>query len=214
MKAMFCTKCGSNLPEHAKFCSACGAPAQSVVQSNAAPMSGAAVQNNDVDTGMSQKVQPNYSQPFLAIPVYIKTGLVKREAAAVLINQNVTVYILIGNDSYRQIQKDKGANIDGGYFKKTAGMMSAFRDYVYGMSHLSAEQIRQMYPNAMIWNTDDIRSLRIHLDYDAANEQYRNEYLFDLHIGRDHLKGALDPNVSFKDIKKPLKELLGRKFHQ
>ncbi|MFA0815592.1 MAG: zinc-ribbon domain-containing protein [Anaerofustis sp.] len=214
-KVMFCTKCGTKLPIDAKFCPSCGVPCSAQSSSpQCSQDAGAAIESEANRTSdVYRERQAETSMPFVPIAVHIKTGMLKKEAAAVLINQKVTVYILIGNDAYRQIQKDKGADIEGGYFKKTAGMMTAFRDYVFGLSNLTEQQIAQQYPTAKMWNTQEIRSLKIHLDYDASNEQYRNEYVFDLQIQGERIKGTMDPNMDLRGIKKPLQDILGRKFH-
>ena len=212
---MYCTKCGAEIANCAKFCSACGSPASVPVLSSDMHSSGLAQERTiSSDCSRAGNASSNIQMSFLPIALHIKTGMLKREAAAMLINAQTTVFIMIGNDLYKKIVQDKGAGIEGGYFKKTAGMMTAFRDFVYGLSHVTLSEISAQYPAARVWNTQDIGKLRIHLDYDSANEQYSNEYTFDLHVGNERYKGALDPNMNFGEIKKPLKEMLGRKFQQ
>ena len=215
---MYCTKCGAEIANSAKFCSVCGLPV-SVPIPRVSPSdigSGGIRQNATIPSdfhgeGNTSSIK---QMSFLPIALHIKTGMLKREAAAVLINAQTTVFIMIGNDLYKKIVQEKGTGMEGGYFKKAAGMMTASRDFVYGLSYIPLSEIAALYPDSRVWNTQDISKLRIHLDYDAANEQYSNEYAFDLHVGKERYKGALDPNMNFGEIKKPLKEMLGRRFQQ
>lgn len=154
---MYCNHCGAELPDNAKFCTACGTPVESPSQP-AAPVEPTA-QFNDTNAEYARQstVPPTYTsapqQPYNAAPQFYDCGIQKRDIAVAIILSIVTcgiynIYWFIKQvDDVNRAANDQNAFSGGVTFLLgliTAGIYSVYWFYQAGKKMMYAQQVRCM----------------------------------------------------------------------
>ncbi len=213
---MYCTNCGTQIDNDAKFCTSCGTatgltqapPVQQEVKQQAPVMQ----PQQNASQFQAQQDMNQMSQPSLnavAVPVQIKTGLLKSEPYIFLFSQTQTIVVYIGKDQYNNIIQN--TETEGGFIKKALSKMAAFRDYANDLGMRSLQEVMNMYPGSLIVGNAQIDKLRINQDYDPDDNMSSSDYHFELRFGGEKYKGTLDKTVNIRDIKRPLKNIFGRR---
>jgi hypothetical protein len=195
---MFCTKCGAELAANAKFCTKCGVEAGAVSQDK--PPENAAVAGASVHTAV------------VGIPVALRTGLVKSEPAVILIGKSFSALVRFDKKQYEQIVAS--GNQGGNYFKKVAGMMNAFPKYAFSLTEKPIEGVVTEHPGSILIQDGNIKKLTIWRGFDSGNDQYDNNYSFELVTTTEKHKGTVDGSVDIHMLNTMLKETLGNRFHK
>lgn len=222
---MYCTNCGTQIDDDAKFCTSCGkstgvtqaAPIQQEIRQQAPPPP---IQQQEPATQLQQNTAQFQSQPDMdqipqqslhavAVPVEIKTGILKSEPYIFLFAQTQTIVIYIGKDQYRSIIE--GSHQDEGFLKKAIGRMSAFRDYAENLGMQSLQSVMNLHPGSLIIDNNHIQKLRIRQDYDPDDSSSSTDFRFELRTGTEKYKGTLDRAVNVRHIRRPLKNIFGRR---
>jgi hypothetical protein len=141
----------------------------------------------------------------------LKTGVMKQEASVFVVTSQEIIVVLVGNQRYQQIQKEKSAETEGGFLKKSLAMNTAFRDYAVNLAEKPISEIVSMFPNSERIAINSVKSLRISSLEDSDGVS-NGEYAIELHTDAKKYKGTLDRTVNQRTLSKDLKELLGRKF--
>ena len=221
---MYCTNCGTQIDDDAKFCTSCGTatgmtqapPIQQEIKQQAPPP----IQPQEPVMQPQQNVSQPQAQPDMnqmpqqslravAVPVQIKTGLLKSEPYIFLFAQTQTIVIYIGKDIYKNIIE--GSHQDEGFLKKAIGRMSAFRDYADNLGVQSLQAVLNLHPGSLIIDNNHIQKLRIRQDYDPDDSTSSTDFRFELRTGTEKYKGTLDRAVNVRHIKRPLKNIFGRR---
>lgn len=135
----------------------------------------------------------------------------KQEASVFVVTSQEIIVVLVGNQRYQQIQKEKSAETEGGFLKKSLAMNTAFRDYAVNLAEKPISEIVSMFPNSERIAINSVKSLRISSLEDSDGVS-NGEYAIELHTDAKKYKGTLDRTVNQRTLSKDLKELLGRKF--
>lgn len=215
---MYCTNCGTQIDNDAKFCTSCGSatgvsqapPTQQKVTPAAPPPPIQPQQDiSQFQTQPDMNQIPQQSLRAVAVPVEIKTGLIKSEPYIFLFAQTQTIVIYIGKDQYKNIIE--GSHQDEGFLKKAIGRMSAFRDYADNLGVQSLQAVLNLHPGSLIIDNNHIQKLLIRQDYDPDDSTSSSDFRFELRTGTEKYKGTLDRAVNVRHIKRPLKDIFGRR---
>ena len=212
---MYCTNCGTQIDNDAKFCTSCGT-ATGITQAPPPPVQPQEpVMQPQQDTSQPQtqpymNQMPQQSLQAVAVPVQIKTGLLKSEPYIFLFAQTQTIVIYIGKDQYNNIIQN--TETEGGFIKKALGRMSAFRDYADNLGVQSLQAVLNLHPGSLIIDNNHVQKLLIRQDYDADDNTSSTDTRFELRTGTEKYKGTVDRAVNVRHIKRPLKDIFGRRI--
>ncbi len=204
---MFCTNCGNQLADTAKFCNRCGQKIETVPS----------------QTDGSSLIQSPGAVPFqpmpeqaktvisIAIPFHLKTSIIKKEAYIALFDSRQTALLFIGNERYKQITA-AGKPETGGYFKKVAGMMHAYMEFARAFEYKPIACAVNDYPGSVLIDNTQIKSIRIYQEYDSNNEMYSNDYTIDIQADSGKYKGTLERGFEPRSVSQQLRTIFGKSF--
>ncbi len=196
---MYCTKCGTEIMDGNKFCTGCGAK-----------VGGEPAERTEVKTEVKEQPGTEAAASTVAIPMQIRTGMLKTQAGILLIGRPYSALIRFDNKQYQKIVAD--GNKGGNYFQKVSGMMAAFGEYAEGLENVPAREAAAAHPGSIVFEDAQVKRLKIWNGWDASREQYDDFYSFEFLAGSEKYKGTLERSVNMSRLNARLRGVLGGRF--
>lgn len=190
---MYCTNCGAMIAEGAKFCTGCGAQARTEKMAGPRP-----------DT------QPGAQAGTVAVPIQLRTGMIRTQAGILLIGRPYSALIRMDSKQYQQIVAS--GNRGGNYFAKVAGMMAAFGEYAAGLETMPVKDAAAAYPGSVLFEDAQVKRFKFWNAWDAGREQYDDVYSFEFWAGGEKYRGTLERSVNATLLSARLRGVLGGRF--
>lgn len=201
---MYCTNCGAKITDGDIFCTGCGA--------KAAEGHPAARKEPEAERKIeTSKMEPAArEQAAVAVPIQLRTGLVKSQAAVILIGKAHSALVVFDKKKYQNIVAS--GNKGGNYFSKVAGMMAAFGEYADALAKRPVREAVAENPGSILFEAAEVKKLKIWNGWDASREQYNEFYSFELYAAGRKYKGTVDKSANAAELNARLRGVLGGRF--